>query len=61
MSPLFPLLIGIVLKLDHLIQVIGSGLLLDILQNEVFQFHFSNPERVIGVVVGFSRAVLGDY
>ena len=61
MPSLFPLLIGIVLKLDHLIQIIGSGLLLDVLQNEVLQFHFPNPERVVGVVVGFSRAVLGDY
>ena len=61
MSSLFPLLIGIVLKLNYLIKVIRSGLLLDIFEDKVLKFHFTDPERVVRMVVSFTRVVLGDH
>lgn len=54
MSSFFPLLIGIVLKLNNLIEVVSCRFLLNILENKVLKFHLSDPEGMIRVVVGFA-------
>ncbi len=42
MSSLFPLLIGVVFELDHFIEVVGSRLFLDVLDNKILKFHFAH-------------------
>jgi hypothetical protein len=42
-------LVGVVLELDHFVQVVGSGLLFYVFLNEIPQLHVIDAERVVGM------------
>ena len=50
MSPFLSLLIGIIFKLDDLVQVISRWLFPDVLLNEIIQPHLMDSERIIRMI-----------
>lgn len=60
MASFFTLLVGVVFKLDHFIEVVGGVFLLDVFLDETFHFYFRDAERVVGVEVGLAGLVVGD-
>ena len=62
MLPSFlPLLVGVVLELDHFVEVVGAGLLLNVLLDEVSQLDVVHFQGVVGVEEGPSALIAGDY
>lgn len=49
LSTLLALLIGIVLEFDHLVEIVGAALFLDVLLNELGEPQLTYPQRVIGM------------
>lgn len=59
LSALFALLVGVVLKLDNFVEVVGAGLLSDVLLDEIAEFELVDLEGVVGVEEGPAGGVSG--